>query len=68
MPKIKTHKVTAKRLRYSGGGKLLRTKVGKSHFRRRKPRRVKALYSRMLVEENAGIKRRVKKLAPYLKK
>ncbi|MGQ9457629.1 MAG: large ribosomal subunit protein bL35 [Anaerolineae bacterium] len=68
MPKIKTHKSTAKRFRYSGSGKLLRTKIGKSHLRRKKPRRVSALFSRMLEVESAGTKRRVRKLAPYLDK
>ena len=68
MPKIKTHKATAKRFRYSGSGKLMRTKVGKSHLRRNKPKRVKVLFSEMLeVKEHATVKR-VQKLAPYLKK
>ncbi len=68
MPKIKTHKSTAKRFRYSGTGKLLRTKIGKSHLRRKKPRRVRALFPRMLEVEENGIKRRVRRLAPYLGK
>jgi large subunit ribosomal protein L35 len=68
VPKIKTHKATAKRFRYSGSGKLMRTKVGKSHLRRNKSKRVKVLFSKMLeVEEHATVKR-VQKLAPYLKK
>ncbi len=33
--KIKTHKATAKRFRVTGTGKLMRTKIGKSHLRRR---------------------------------
>jgi large subunit ribosomal protein L35 len=68
MPKIKTHKATAKRFRYTGRGKLLRTKIGKSHLRRKKPRRVRALFDKMMVVENPGSKKRVKKLAPYLGK
>jgi large subunit ribosomal protein L35 len=68
MPKIKTHKATAKRFRYTGRGKLMRTKIGKSHLRRRKPRRVKALFDQMIEVENAGSKKRVKRLAPYLGK
>ena len=68
MPKIKTHKATAKRFRYSGSGKLMRTKIGKSHLRRKKSKRVKVLFSEMLeVTDKASIKR-VQKLAPYLKK
>ena len=66
MPKLKTHKATSKRFRYTGGGKLMRTMVGKSHLRRRKPRRVKALFDVMIEVENIGIKRRVKRLTPYL--
>jgi len=68
MPKIKTHKATAKRFRYTGKGKLMRTKIGKSHLRRKKPRRVKVLFDRMLEVEDAGSKRRVRRLAPYLGK
>lgn len=68
MPKIKTHKATAKRLRYSGGGKLMRTKIGKSHLRRRKPKRVKRQYDETLEVTHKGTRTRVKRLAPYLEK
>jgi large subunit ribosomal protein L35 len=44
----------------------MRTKIGKSHLRRRKPRRVKALFDEMIPVEGAGSKRRIKRLAPYL--
>ncbi|PWH19490.1 MAG: 50S ribosomal protein L35 [Ardenticatenia bacterium] len=67
MPKLKTHKATSKRFRYTGSGKLMRTKVGKSHLRRKKPRRVRAMFDSMFEVENPGTKRRVKRLAPYLK-
>jgi large subunit ribosomal protein L35 len=66
MPKIKTHKATAKRFRYTGSGKLLRTKIGKSHLRRKKPRRVKVLFDQMIPVENRGSKKRVRRLVPYL--
>jgi large subunit ribosomal protein L35 len=66
MPKLKTHKATSKRFRYTGSGKLMRTKVGKSHLRRNKSRRVKTLFGRMIEVENIGTKRRVKRLTPYL--
>jgi large subunit ribosomal protein L35 len=66
MPKIKTHKATAKRFRYTGSGKLLRTKIGKSHLRRRKSRRVKMLFDTMIPVEGSGNMRRIKRLAPYL--
>jgi large subunit ribosomal protein L35 len=66
MPKIKTHKATSKRFRYTGSGKLMRTKVGKSHLRRRKPARVKVLFDRMIEVEGSATEKRVKRLAPYL--
>ena len=44
--KLKTHKATAKRFRLTAGGKLLRTKGGKSHLRRRKSARTKAQFGR----------------------
>ncbi|MBN1486442.1 MAG: 50S ribosomal protein L35 [Anaerolineae bacterium] len=69
MPKIKTHKPTSKRFRLSQGGKgkLMRTKQGKSHFRRRKPRQVRAMYDEMFEVQGSGTKARVERLAPYLK-
>jgi large subunit ribosomal protein L35 len=66
MPKLKTHKATAKRFRYTGTGKLMRTKVGKSHLRRNKSRRVKVLFDTMVEVTNIGNKKRVKRLVPYL--
>jgi len=68
MPKIKTHKSTSKRFRLTRGGKgrLTRTKMGKSHLRRKKSVRAKRLYDEMVLVESAGVKRRVRRLAPYL--
>jgi large subunit ribosomal protein L35 len=40
MPKMKTHKATAKRFKITGKGKLRRLKQGRSHLRRRKSKRV----------------------------
>jgi len=68
MPKIKTHKSTAKRMRYSGSGKLMRTKVGKSHLRRKKAKRVKRDFDETFEVTHKGTLKRVKKLAPYLSK
>lgn len=68
MPKIKTHKATAKRLRYSGTGKLMRTKIGKSHLRRKKKKRVKRQFDETFEVTHKGTRTRVRKLAPYLKK
>ncbi|MCB9418962.1 MAG: 50S ribosomal protein L35 [Ardenticatenaceae bacterium] len=66
--KMKTYKAAAKRFRVTGSGKIVRTKGGKSHLRRRKSKRTKALFSKMLVVEAAGDRRRIMRMAPYLKK
>jgi large subunit ribosomal protein L35 len=66
--KIKTHKATAKRFRVTGTGMLVRTKIGKSHLRRRSSKRTKALFSEMLPVKGRGIVKRVHRLAPYMKK
>jgi len=67
LPKLKTHKATAKRFKYSGGGRLLRTKMGKSHLRRKKSKRVKRLYDEMIGVDTPAEVKRVRRLAPYLK-
>ena len=41
MPKIKTHKATAKRFKVTGTGKLRRLKTRRSHLRRTKSKRVR---------------------------
>ena len=64
--KLKTHKATAKRFRLTGTGKLVRTKGGKSHLRRRTSKRTKRLFDEMIPVKGRGIKKRVKRLAPYL--
>lgn len=66
--KLKTHKATAKRFRMTGSGKIVRTKGGKSHLRRRRSKRVKRMLDRMLVVESKGDRKRIKRLAPYMKK
>ena len=68
MPKIKTHKATAKRFKYTGSGKLMRTKIGKSHLRRKKNKRVKYLFDEMIEVKSIGSRKRVQKLLPYAKK
>ena len=65
--KIKTHKATSKRFRLTGSGMLVRTKGGKSHFRRRTSKRTKRLLDEMLPVKGRGIIKRVQQLAPYLK-
>ncbi len=41
--KLKTYKAAAKRFRVTGTGKVMRTKGGKSHLRRNRSRRTRAL-------------------------
>lgn len=66
--KLKTYKAAAKRFRVTKTGKVLRTKGGKSHLRRRKSRRTKQELARMQPVKGSGTRRRLKRLAPYLKK
>jgi large subunit ribosomal protein L35 len=68
MPKMKTHKATSKRFKYTGSGKLMRTKIGKSHLRRKKNKRVLVQLDSMQEVTSAGVVRRVKRLLPYAKK
>jgi len=69
VPKIKTHKSTSKRFRLTRGGKgkLMRTMQGKSHLRRKKSSRAKRLFDEMVPVESAGARKRVRRLAPYLR-
>jgi large subunit ribosomal protein L35 len=66
--KLKTHKSTAKRFRVTGSGKIVRTKGGQSHFRRRRSKRSKKLFTEMVPVQGAGFKKRIKRLAPYMNK
>lgn len=64
--KLKSHKGAAKRFKMTGSGKLLRTKGGKTHFRRRRSHRSKNMLSKSIVVTAPGDIKRIKKLAPYL--
>jgi large subunit ribosomal protein L35 len=64
--KLKTHKATSKRFRLTGSGKLVRTKGGKSHMRRRTSKRTKVLLSEMLPVQGRSFIRRIKRLAPNM--
>lgn len=64
--KLKTHKATSKRFRTTGSGKLVRTKGGKSHLRRRTSTRTKRLLSEMIEVKGSSIAKRIRKLAPYI--
>ncbi len=64
--KLKTHKATAKRFRATGSGKIVRTKGGKSHFRRRRSTRAKQALDKVITIKKATTARRIRRLAPYL--
>jgi large subunit ribosomal protein L35 len=66
--KIKTHKATSKRFRTTGTGKIVRTKGGKSHLRRNRSKRTKALLSEMITVKGERIEKHVSRLAPYMDK
>jgi len=68
VPKIKTHKATAKRFKLTGKGKVLRTKGEKRHLRRNKSKRAKRASYRGIEVVTPGEIKRVKRLAPYLGK
>ena len=46
MPKLKTHKATAKRFKVTGKRRLRRLKQGRSHKRRKKTKRVRRGYDK----------------------
>lgn len=64
MPKMKTNKQAKRRFKITGTGKILRTKGGKSHFRRRKSTRVKQQLDKMQPVHKSDVKR-IKRSLPY---
>jgi large subunit ribosomal protein L35 len=64
MPKMKTNKQAKRRFKITGTGKILRTKGGKSHFRRRKSTRVKQALDKMFPVHESDVKR-IKRSLPY---
>jgi large subunit ribosomal protein L35 len=66
VPKIKTHKSTAKRFRRTGTGKLVRMYQGRGHLRRNKAPRTLARYRKIEIEEAPAAEKRITRLAPYL--
>lgn len=68
MPKIKTHKATAKRFKLTGSGKLLRTRGEKRHLRRNRSKRIKRVSYQGVEVVTAKVARKVMRLAPYLSK
>ena len=65
--KLKTHKATSKRFGVTGSGKIVRTKGGKAHLRRKSSRRVKSLFDEMIPVKGRGIIKRIRRLAPTMK-
>lgn len=68
MPKIKTHKTAQKRFKITGTGRIMRTKGGKSHLRRKKTKRVLRAFDKSFEITTRGDRKRIKRLAPYLGK
>ncbi len=66
MPKLKTHKGAARRMQFSGSGKLMRTRQGKSHLRRNRSKRAARDYDEMFVVAKPDVPR-LKRLLPYAK-
>ena len=64
MPKLKTHKGAKRRFHVTGSGKIMQPKGNKSHLRRRKSRRAKALFSEM-IEVHPTARQRLRRLLPY---
>ena len=64
MPKLKTHKGAKSRLHITGSGKIMRTKGGKSHLRRKKSKRAKRLFDEMIPLHSSD-RIRIKRLIPY---
>jgi large subunit ribosomal protein L35 len=64
MPKMKTHRASAKRMRVTGSGRVRRSKSGANHMMRGKPaRRLRRLRKNDLVSGQEA--KRVKRLLPY---
>jgi len=68
VPKLKTHKATAKRFKLTGTGKLMRTRGEKRHLRRNRSKRSKRASWQMVEMVTPGEVRRVTRLAPYMSK
>jgi len=66
--KMKTYKAAAKRFRVTKTGKIMRSKGGKSHLRRKKSKRVLYALRKNKEVTSRGDKKKIMRLAPYLKK
>jgi large subunit ribosomal protein L35 len=64
MPKMKTHKSSAKRFKVSGSGKIIRSKAYKSHIMTKKTAKRKRNLRKDTTVSSAEVKK-VKVLLPY---
>ena len=63
MPKMKTHKGTAKRFRLTKKGKLMRMKAGRSHLRRKKTSSTNSDFRHTVSSTNKANIKKVKAVA-----
>jgi large subunit ribosomal protein L35 len=63
MPKLKTHKGTAKRFRLTKNGKVMRMKPGRSHLRRKKNASLNSDFRHSVSSENKVLVKKVLVLA-----
>jgi large subunit ribosomal protein L35 len=63
MPKLKTHKGTAKRFRLTKNGKVMRMKAGRSHLRRKKRSNLNSDFRHAVPSTVKSIVKKVKTLA-----
>ena len=68
MPKMKTHRSTAKRIKVTGSGKVRRLKQGRSHLRRKKSKRAKRELRKDVKMDKSDVKRVEKLLGKRLKR
>lgn len=63
MPKLKTHKGTAKRFRLTKNGKVMRMNAGRTHLRRRKKSSKKSDFRHAVPSTVKYIAKQVKQMA-----
>jgi len=64
MPKLKTHKATAKRFRYTGKREIMRRKAGQDHFNARESGVITKRKRRDIKAHKTSLKT-IRKLTPY---
>jgi len=67
VPKLKTHKGTAKRFKITKSGKIMYTKGGRSHLRRKRTKRVKRRFRASMEVISPSDRKRVRRLGPSLR-